>query len=661
MFDSAASVLFSHTKSQICTPATQPLDTTAFPTSHRGSAISAQRISEQGALTEHQIIRAHLRDLGIEHDPPPASQLEHRVLELETKRAAQFHPDINLATMRRWKELSECAQTWGFQQLSLRAHGVGRFPILLGTTSRVVDHIVDAKGLRILIEAVYKDCDPKVRAQKVADLKLAIETGPPAGAHSEEDAIMWSSPATPTELVASIVRSALLAGGDKRRARVSPELRLWIRDAFAEAGHEPHGVLGGFAAYGSQLALAHHYTPTMLSRWMFPSSLYESELLPKNLRILTDRADCKTIADIRPEEVIASAGHYCFSLGNKGSAFLPPELCDLCIDGELIDISAAHRCEVIVSGSHAEPGFGDRTPEEMRQIGSEHRLMCLTGLQYFEKISDVEQFFYQLPFAREAGTPCCFEYSEPKASARPIEMATLKRLKETDTCDLLAMNTSEAFGLIERFIDEFEKGHDIFGISAQTAANIRCALSIAETEETPWGDGREDPRWIAQASLIIQEILDVPFVRVRGMWADVTSSASDIPIGDPAMLRRALFFSRDQAVVKVANPSGSIRSLADQAWVWSTPTGQSVAAAAVINDCLRTNFAHKDLLGDSFMENGYARLKDERMVFFALAKPMLVATGGTTSAGDTMGLVAATGMIELLETAVQARKRSGNI
>ena len=617
--------------------------------------IPKERLIQQGALTEYKIVRAQTNSLDLKSNPPVAADLDLRVLEIEAARAATFHPGVDLETLVRWKELSEDAQVWGFRNLLRRSHGFDNHEILLGTTSRVVDHIVTAEGLKILIQAVYKDTDANTRAEKLESLKRAIENGPPEGMHSEEDAILWSTPQTPEELVAGIVRSGLLGGGDKRRMRVSPELRLWIQSAFSEVGYAPRSSLGGYAAHGTQLALAHFYLPTMLSLWKYPTSLYESSLLPKETAIIADRKDCHTIADLRPDELVASGGHYCFSLGNSGDKFLPEELSGLVVDGQTVNLETPHRIEVIVSGSHAEPGFGDRDENEMRAIGRAHKLMCLASLQYYETLSAAQKFFRQLAWARQEGTPCALEYSEPKPAARPIEVQMLRMMMQTKACDIIAMNTSEAFGLVERLIDTIEGGENLLEISVDTQRRMRAALELAEVHETQWGDGREDPRWIADCALLLQEIFDLPLVRVRGMWADVTICGRYVEIDQPEEIRRALFFSRDQANVKVANASGSIRSLADQAWVWSSPTGQCVAAAAVVNDHLRTSFAPRDLLTESLMNNGYAQLSDGRRLFFALTKPMLVTDGGTTSAGDTMSIILATGILPQLKEAAVAR------
>ena len=657
MFDLKASTIKPLKLATAAASERDVLDTAALTSSLRGTIIPRQRLSQQGALTEYKFTRAHTRDLGFENNPPEIGKFDQTVLEIETARGRAFHSGVNLATMERWRELSEDAQNWGFRELEMRARGFNRHPILLGTTSRVVDHNVDAEGLNILIRAVYSDSNPEMRNEKLAALRRAIEDGPPLGEHSEEDNIFWSSPKTPEQLVASIIRCAVLGGGDKRRTRVSPELRLWIKAAYDQAGYEPHAVLGGYAAYGTQLALALGYVPTMLSLWKYPTSLYDSALLPKETKIIADRKDCITIADLRPDEMVASAGHYCFSLGNSGDVFLPEELANLRINGAVVNIDQPHRVEVIVSGSHAEPGFGDRTPDEMREIGKAHALLSLTGLQYYEDKVSAMRFFNQLSYAREAGTPATFEYSEPKDKARPHEMAMLNMASKMEACELIAMNTSEAFGLLERVLDDLEGGLNLLNVSPQLESRIRAALAVAELEETEWGDGREDPRWITDSALIIQEILDRPFVRVRGMWADITISSSDISVQSPLTVRRALFFSRDQALVKTANPSGSIRSLADQARVWASPTGQCVAAAAVVNEHMHAQFAEQELASDSFMQNAFARLSDNRAIFFALTKPMLVTDGGTTSAGDTMSIVLSTGILSELTNALRTRRK----
>lgn len=557
--------------------------------------------------TPDQLLDAQLRFQGCTLEQLVAAEL---------RCAREFDPDVSRADLDRIEQYRSDAQKQ-FRDAIDQRYDQGGKSILLAPTARVVDHTLDNQGLSILM---HKICHEGL----ANELLVAIDKGPGGGA------IIWESPQTPVELLASIVRWAIIREGDKIRIRTGPTIRNWIHSTLAEADYDTAPRLGGVSAVGAALSQALGHQPTMFALGELPLSV--RQYLPSNLAVVSESPKVSTLSELSVDR--ESVGNFCISWTGKPLQ-VPPQLETVSIGGASHTLADISHLDIFVTGGSSPPGFGTISSSRMKKLGAAHDLMILSGLQSLCTTEQIDQFLAQVKNVHSAECSVAALYSSSKFPER--EVYVWKAIREAHCIDFLGLNSVEAFDVLER-IRQSAVGDNPLELDSDLLDRIDTALRRGHDIDTLWDNGRESPEWAVESARLIQEITRIPLIRVRGRPIDVLICADGVQISNPAKVRNSLLISRDLGTLKVANPTGIIDERHEIGALRNVPFGYYISGQRRASDLVEASFRLAGIFdsGQEMAKNFYAALPDGRTIFAVPPCPFFDRAGGTQSAGDTM-------------------------
>jgi hypothetical protein len=390
---------------------------------------------------------------------------------------------------------------------------------------------------------------------------------------------------------------------------------------------ELHARLGGISAVDTVQGRVLGDRTCMVALGAVPSDV--RRFLPPSTPVVGDEAHWKTLADIPSEP--GSVGHFCV-LGTSGASLLPPAIREISVDGKKVSADAITKVDLIISGASTVVGFGSLTRERIEGLGREHDLVILTGAQNLGTADEVERYFDAVDTLHAGGASVALCYSEPKH--KHVEMEIWKAVRERSAIAFLGLNTGEASELLERIGEAAEHGNPL-ELDAATRARIIAAREVLARPDDQWGAPCESPEWLFRCACVLQEILRIPAVRVRGRASDVLVTGPGISPDHPEQTAENLVLSRLLGTLKVGSPAGLFTHREQLAYLRNPPDGKGLAALHAVADCAR---ALEGGAGDGhdLAAAGWMRLADGRSLFADVPMPFFVKDGGTASAGDTM-------------------------
>lgn len=508
------------------------------------------------------------------------------------------------------------AQISFLKDVAARVDSGGR-RVLFGPTSRVVDHVLKGDALAVLAARLAAE-------GKRDELLRAIDKGPCSGDVAFEPA------ATPVELIANIVRWSVLRGVDKKRFRVSDDIRSWIGETLEHASYDSVSRLGGVSAVGSALAEVLGHTPTMVSLGAIPAQILQ--FMPPGLSVIGSDRQAKTLADIPVDE--AQAGNFCIASRGDPVELFPGE--SLLVNGEAVSNDALGTFDILVTGAGSVPGFADIDTARLKAIGAEHSVMVLTGTRDLSTDKSLSEMLEALNALHSEGMPIALLYAETKAPA--IEVKLWKSLREQGLVEFFGMNTSEAYDICSRILSDYN-GENTLDLSGEQAEKFAAALACAAEDVPPWKNGRENPRWLFLCAEVLQAVLDIPAVRVRGRSCDVLLVEKTSAEFSEQGVVNHLIVSRDLGTLKTANSTGLLDCDGELGILRNIPSGEHLAALHVVADeCAAFNrrYCASPAPCVDIALSCKTVLADGRRCFAVPPVEMYDKKGGTQSAGDTM-------------------------
>ncbi len=525
----------------------------------------------------------------------------------ESARGSHIDSRVNSSTLLTRESLRQEAHREFQARLDFRGlHPEAGTNILLAPTSRVIDHSVGPEALQALVQRL-------LREGKESELRNMIEKGPGA------EAVVWEAPTTPLELVSGMIRWAYLKENDKKRIRVGAELRGWVEETLRQEGVETRSKLGGISAVDSLLMKALHHKPTMVALGKIPIGVIRE--LPSDLRVVHDDPATQFLNELPVDE--NDPGHFCFcSFGEQPP--LPSNFTNLEIGGRKIDIREPRHLDILVTGSSAPKGFGDMSIDRIAGLGKKANLAILSGLQHLTTEDEVTRYLTATDTLHRNGAATMLCYAEPRKEE--CELSALRGLSMVRAIDLFALNSFEALELLARIIKD-ARDQNRFRMKPELLTRCDEAVTQALKKPVQWEDGHEHPAWIAESALLLQEVLAIPIVRVRGKACDAVALSEHFDEKDAEEVHKAQIVSRDLATLKVAYPSGVIREREQVRPLRNISRGEYQAALFIAGDKVAPH-------APDFGIKGYARRKDGRLISVATPIQFYVRTGGTQSAGD---------------------------
>lgn len=541
------------------------------------------------------------------------------IFSAEVARGSKIDQRVTADYLLKVMSRSQAAQKEFHDDLQQRLNGDSeRLRIFLAPTARAIDHLIDCTALQILVGRLVED-------GKAQELKDAINSGP---GNSE---VIWNAPETLVHLVASIVRWGALTDHDKKRIRVSGELREEILDILTSEGYDTRPRIGCISAVGTALASVLGHEPTMMALGTMPYEV--ARRLPAQTRIVGTNAEHQFIEELPGDD--GFCGNFAL-LVPDGCLGLEPILGTLQVNGAHLKEDAMSKIDVLITGTSSIHGFSGVGLERMCEIGSAHDLMILTGTKDLDSKEEMAEFFDRVSQGHAAGMAVALCYAESKFPAKEVELWCA--IRQRRCVELLALNSLEALGVLERIYQDTSEANSL-KLSADTILRLNDALVTGKTRSSTWGDGHESPEWLIKSAMLIQEILQIPIVRVRGMVSDilVTDAALALNAEDT---RGNLFVSRNLGTMKVAHPRGLFANAQEIGNIRNYPDGTHAAALFKIADVLKWLDGNSAEV-ESFAHNQYMLLKDGRYAFAVPPTPFYSKEGGTMSAGDTKDLTLA--------------------
>lgn len=493
---------------------------------------------------------------------------------------------------------------------------VERSRVLFAPTARMVDYQVGDEGLGLLVSSL-------LAGEQAEQLVGAIASGPPSGA------IAWERPENKVELVASLVRVAVLGEGIKRRIRVGDELRGWIKKKLEEEEVSLNPRLGGVSAVGTVTARSLQHIPTMMALGGMPRDV--SELLGPKTPIVGSHPSHETLRSL---PVDASAVGNVSFLIPQCSKVLGLLLCGLYCNGRLIEQSSLSPVDCLVTGSSAVPGFQGLTPERITELGAAHDGVVLTGAQNLDSTEAIDEYCTAVQSLRLRGALIALLYSESKYP--DVELEVFRRLRIDRCVDFFGLNAGEAGALVDR-ISRDAAEQNTLRLLPKEIETLRYTVGACPASDV-WVPASQAPSAIVMNALALHAALRIPMVRVRGNSLDLAVLDGEGFAPDHITeIARNLTASRLLGNIKTALPSGLIQSPEDITQMFNFPEGRCMAALCMADDMLRQQFRYglgsKELKG-SLVESFYVKLPDNRYVIGIPPLTFFDRSGGTVSAGD---------------------------
>jgi hypothetical protein len=531
-----------------------------------------------------------------------------------------FDSRVSASLAAQVRDAYQAAQT-SFLQWRRNRPASEKSRILMAPTSRVVDFSVSATAVQILIQQLEDE-------GRADELRAAINTGGPASGG------VWERAENPVQVVASIIRWSAIYRKIKGRVTSSGPAREWIFEALkkfygSEDALKPR--LGGISAANSVQGVALGDDVSMMALGTLPKEV--AVRLPQTLRIIGDNEAWYSVNDIPQEEHFA--GHFAILADQNEESLLPSHWESVTINGELCSREKVVSCDILVTGSSCKRDFGSMSNERLTALGASNDVVILTGAQYLTNEVSNKKYFDAVGVLDAAGA--CISLSYVEAKERKWEFNILADIKKLNAVDTYSANAGETYQLLLR-LTESPTAVTVLDITAQqreTASRLaRCGGLVSQK----WHSEHENPAWLVEAAILLQEVLSIPLVRIRGRYSDITVVAAEVEISNHDDVVSDLIMSRVAAVFKVALPKGLLSSLEDITILRNIPKASSLAGLFEVVDFVTTSgFAtgHESLIPTKL----YTKLHDKRTCFVIPPLDMYIRDGGTTSAGDLMDYV----------------------
>jgi hypothetical protein len=564
--------------------------------------------------------------------------------------------------------ISEKSQIEGVQRIHNRNRGVPLDPkskakkIFCGPTARIEDHPVESTGFESIIRSLCKANDYEGRER----LRNLIEQGP------ENGQVTFDNPKDEYELVASIIRWLSVKDERKLRIRCSQEIRIKIGELLDSDSDytRPDPMLGGVAGFCSLMLAVQGHEVTMHNEGHTIKGI--TKHFPKEINVINENPDITTLTELELQNSKPSPGHFTMSLVNFT---LPDELGELNIrykkssaETRTVHIPQGHSFrkdrDVIISGATFPVGFSENISDErLQMIAHTHDAVLLSGFQYPLTNDQFKSYERGVALLTSGTAPVVIEYSEPKCKGSNEEMTGILLLRE-NPISMIAFNTSEAEGFLSRLWDwhdkpatdasrDFENRLQLDDNFWLDLNNILARSKAQEVEkekfhpDAPWRNPQEDSIWLYDAARLIQQVTDIPVVRIRAMDADVTLFDLSLSKIDAESVVEAVTFSRHQAYIKSAIAAGNIRNYREEVLVTALPTAEIIASNMRLAMELNGRFPTELNLQRQTGTNWFTELPNGQLVVMAVPFTFRV-QNHTVSAGDTMGATATSELTEVL-------------
>lgn len=441
---------------------------------------------------------------------------------------------------------------------------------------------------------------------------------------------MWERADNPVKLVASVFRWIATFGRDKVRLTATPAVREWMHQVLhAHYGSDTplNPRMGGISATNSLQGRALKDDVTMMALGAMPRSV--AALLPSDLRVVSEDPKVSELSDLVPEG--ESAGHFAILADGNGENLLPASLTKVVVNGEEVERERFTTCDVLITGSSCVRDFGSLSLQRTLQLGKANEVVILTGVQYLKDAENSRSFLQHVRELHSGGAAVSLSYSEAKS--KEFEFENWALIRDARVVDLLSLNAGEAYQFFDRLACNRTAVMQL-SLAPSLQARVReVARNGAREDASPWENGHEDPTWVASAAELLQAVLDIPIVRVRGKAGDVTVTSVGLSQSEAKAVVRDLIQSRNMAVLKTANPKGLLTKFTDLAYVRNVPNGKTLAGLQYIADYLkRTGVSDGEAALLPIQMT--CRLPNGRVLFAVPPVELYVKDGGTASAGD---------------------------
>jgi ADP-dependent phosphofructokinase/glucokinase len=560
-------------------PAT-PAVTDALPST---TASAPVKTASKNPAAARELL-GHTLELGITIEGDVASKIQHA----ELARGKTVDARVSSEDMQR-------AAAWSQQAELLQP---ARQRDLFGFT-----RVVDAKA-----ELSPRTLDFLAHAcGDTAALMHAIDHGPGSGD------IAWQTPATPVELVASLVRQLALGGGASRQITVEPSLATWVERTLAAAGVAVKKSMGGAGAFAANLASAIGTESTFFSAERVPHAI--AERFAPGVRAV-DR-DGKSGAASDGDANLGARINTSLEYG-AGEHFA-------LLGGESVRVNGVERKIVpagtgrVILGTKAKdvkPGFDGVSTSTLEKIARDHDVFFFVGAHYLtQSPEDAAKLADALSTMKRANPSLLLhaQYVVPKVhDTEPAVWGALK-----GKIDSLALNSVE----VAPFVDSLYDG----------------GLAKLDLDPHLPKEAAEDAAHMLEGALAIRDALDLQRVALHGLEGDLVVSKPGMPGAvDPRRQTLALLKARQLASNKTANDSGEIKSADDIFAVVPSVRGTGLAAVHRFADSVQHHFRLSDAERDLVAERWWFKCDDGNVIHFVPSRGIHDRTGGTVSLGDTI-------------------------
>ncbi len=546
-----------------------------------------------------------------------------QVLAAMSSKVVSYHPGVNGIHVSAAADLALHSQQDFRRQLMEGGDQVAE-SICLAATSCVVDHAYGPEAVRALIEHVI-EAIPDGQNKFLQ----AVNTGASKLEGDLDSGLL--------DFLAGLVRHVAISGDQKFRIVLPQEMRQFIRAILVERiPNNPYPPRPGGMSLVNALQARSFFPKGNV--YMFCLGDMPGELIdyfPDDIKIVNEDPDRVSAAQLPRQS--GWDGHFAMHSDGSGEDpnILPSSILSVKVDGVDYLREAFNKFDTILTGRKIVSDFTGLPKEWFSRLKKVDAIQ-LTGLHKLDCETAAATYINDL--GKISSEECVVALSYSEARNKSFEMKLWEMFREARVIDLLSANVGEILQFGKRLHSLAHTTNPLNLSQSQISELDRLyELGKQKGEDGRIGVKEENPCFVAEVALFLQDILQIPLVRVRGKLIDVLVADSKLNFEDLSSVPKDLITSRYLALQKVAHPDGLLTSREHVGLALDIPSAESIAGIKYVAEDLAERAVSAEA-AQMLPFDFHLKLGDGRKVFVAPTVTFSVFDGGTVSAGDLMDL-----------------------
>jgi hypothetical protein len=546
-----------------------------------------------------------------------------------TERISRFMIETEILTLQ---EISSRLEK--LEHVSRDMNCLNTYEMFIGSRGFCVDVTLNPDHIRYLLNAVIKDKDGALSHEKLMRFHDIVD-----GIIPEKD-----MEDTALDMIATLYKVIRHSEGAKTRKRFSEKQRAEVFNLLSE-GFNIESVpmtagqfvlpLRRISEFMGIRVLPYHDKP-------IPNSVFEKGILNPKAQVLDGDGNLVNLETFATPDSECTSCPYHFTFSTERRSFTTPgyftarpETTDPSEWDTQEQFLEPSRQNIILSGVTSPRPF-TLSKVALKKIAQQISKYILTNLQYSDSHDSLMKIINQFKNFKTSSNYIAYEYATMKKEGLALEaFASYKSF-----CHSISFNAAEAYEALSIIKDNPKEAKRLLKLNDQDISQIQSLVNFTSPDlnsnDKPfWEKNFEDPEWIIQAAVVLQNALQLPLVRVRGLHTDVcvTDKKNSLQLTGEVILEAA-FAGRFIAQIKAARRNGINEELQFNQLILPFPSPEVIAATYkafhVMNQLDNNSQSNNESPG-----NFYRTMQDGRLIV-CTSPPTFFTVHDTTTCGDIM-------------------------